>query len=252
MTRRSCGDSGGRLWPRCGARSSRSSRPPSDASCRAGTASAAGRRCAKRSCRCRASRYRSRSGRGTCCLAACPAIGPSSSMRSVLRAKWSGLARASIASRSTSARTRLPSGRRRRPTVPRRRSTNDSARRSAAVRSSGTTSCSTSGSRPKRRCPRSGISSGRARSRTTPGRRCALLVATPRVPASPPEAETLLAPRAGEVTATQGRWSLTATALPRPPRPPRARRAAGRAAGHRHTGRRARRGHPRRLRRGLR
>ena len=250
-TRRSCVDSGGRLWPRCGARSSPSSKPPSDASCRAGTASAAGRRCARRSCRCRASRYRSRSGSRTCCLAACPAIGPSSSMRSALRARWSGLARASIASRSTSARTRRPSGRRRRPTVPRRRSTNDSARRSAAVRSSGTTSCSTSGSRPKRRCPRSGISSGPARSRTTPGRRCALLVATRTRSGITSEAETLLAHPRGRGDRHTGPLVVDRDALPRPPRPPRARRAAGRAAGHRHTRRRARRGHPRRLRRGL-
>ena len=128
----------------------------------------------------RAWRCRSRSGSRTSCLAACPAIAPSSSMRSAHQARWSGSARVSIASRSTSARTRPLSGRRRRPTGPRRRSTSGSAPRSAAARSSGTTFCSTSGSRPRRRCPRSGISSGPARSRTTPGRHCAPLVVTRR------------------------------------------------------------------------
>ena len=213
-TRRSCGGSGAPRWPRCAARSSRPSRPRSGASCRAGTASAAARRCARRSCRCRGWRCRSRSGSRTCCLAACPAIGPSSSTRSAPRARWSGSARASTASRSTSARTRPRSGRRRRPTGPRRRSTSGSARRSAAARSSGTTSCSTSGSRPRRRCPRSGISSGPARSRTTPGRRCAPLVATQTQAQQTARPRRFSRSRAGEVTATQGRWSLTATLFP--------------------------------------
>ena len=66
------------------------------------------------------------------------------------------------------------------------------------------------------------------------------------------EAETLLAHPRGRGDRHTGPLVVDRDALPRPPRPPRARRAAGRAAGHRHTGRRARRGHPRRLRRGLR
>ena len=142
-----------------------------------------------------------------------PATGPSSSTRSAPRARSSGSAPGSTASRSTSARTRPRSARRPRPTARRRRSTSGCGPRSAAARSSGTTCCSTPGSRPRRRCPRSGISSGRARSRTTPGRHCAQRGATRRRrhvrgPGASPAA------RAGEVTATQGRWSLTARLFP--------------------------------------
>ena len=134
-----------------------------------GTGAAAGARSTGRAC-----------GRATCSLGACPATGPSSSTRSALPARSSGSVPASTASRSTSARTRRRSARRPPPTGRRRRSTNGSAPRSAVARCSGTTCCSTPGWRPRRRCRRSGISSGRARSPTTPGHRCAPLVATRR------------------------------------------------------------------------
>ena len=57
---------------------------------RAGTASTAARRCARRSSRCRRSRCPWRSGRRRCCRAACPTTGPSSSTSSVPPASSSG------------------------------------------------------------------------------------------------------------------------------------------------------------------
>ncbi len=60
----------------------------------------------------------------------------------------------------------------------RARLTTGSARRSGAAPSSGSTCSPRPSSRPRRRSPRSGISSGPARSRTTPGRRCGPAAAT--------------------------------------------------------------------------
>ena len=101
-----CAASAARRSPRCGARSSPSSRPRSAASCPPGTGSGGARRCARRSCRCRGSRSRSRSGRARCCRAACPATSPRGSTRSAPPARSSGSAPASTASPSTSVRTR--------------------------------------------------------------------------------------------------------------------------------------------------
>ena len=56
-TRTSCAACAGPRSPRCVARSSRSSRRPSGASCRAGTGSTAGRHSARRSSRCRRCRF---------------------------------------------------------------------------------------------------------------------------------------------------------------------------------------------------
>ena len=58
--------------------------------------------------------------------------------------------------------------------------------------------------------------------------------------------------RASAITATQGRWSLDRSPLPRCAGSPRACRAPARAAGNRDARRRARRGNPWRLRGGLR
>ena len=160
---RCCAGCGAPRWRLCGRRSSRPSRRRSAASCRAGTGSTAGRPCARRSCRFRAWRCRSRSGSRMSYRAACPATGPSSSTSSAPRARSSGSVRGSTASPSTSARTRLRSGRRRPPIAPSARCTSACARRSRGARSSGTTCSRTPGSRPRRRCRRSGISSGRAR-----------------------------------------------------------------------------------------
>ena len=95
-----------RPWPRCAARSSRSSRRRWGASCRAGTGSTGGRRCARRSCRSRGCRCRSRCGRRRCCRGGCPTTRPPSSTSCARRARSSGWEPASTASRSTSARTR--------------------------------------------------------------------------------------------------------------------------------------------------
>ena len=77
-----CAACAARRWPRCGARSRRSTRRRSRASCPRGTGSTGARRCARRSCRCRRCRCRWRSGSQRCCRAACPATGPSTSTRS--------------------------------------------------------------------------------------------------------------------------------------------------------------------------
>ena len=67
------------------------------------------RRCARRSCRSRLCRFPCRSGRPSCCRAACRATGRSSSTRSAPPARSSGSAPGSTASRSTSARMQPPS-----------------------------------------------------------------------------------------------------------------------------------------------
>ena len=102
----SCGGCAARRSPRCVARSSRPSRWRSGASCRAGTGSTGARRCARRSSRCRGWRCRCRSGRPTCCRVAFRLLAALSSTRCAPPARSSGSAPGSIASPSTSARTR--------------------------------------------------------------------------------------------------------------------------------------------------
>ena len=94
---------GVRPWLRSGARSSRSSRRRSGASCRAGTGSTGGQPCARRSCRSRGCRCRWRCGRPRCCRGAFPTTRRPSSISCVRPARWSGSAPASTAWRSTSA-----------------------------------------------------------------------------------------------------------------------------------------------------
>ena len=133
----------------------------------------------------------------------------SSSMRSVPRARSSGSAPGSIASPSTSEGTRRCSARRPPPTGRSARCTSACARHSAGARSSGTTCSPTPGWKRRRRCPRSGISSGPARSRTTRGRRFVPDAATRRRRQRQRPPRRFSRRRAGEITATQGRWSLT-------------------------------------------
>ena len=91
--------------PRSGARSSRPSRPRSAASCPPGTGSTGAPPCARRSCPCRVSRCRSRSGRARCCRGAFPATGPRA--RRALRRRRARLGRR----RARPRRRLLPRGR---------------------------------------------------------------------------------------------------------------------------------------------
>ena len=99
---------------------------------------------------------------------------------SVHRASSSGSERVSTVSPCTSAKTHLRSAVPPLPRDPKASSTTSCARFSGPARSSGTTSSTQRDSSPRSRCPRCGISSGRARSRTTRGRRCAQAAATRR------------------------------------------------------------------------
>ncbi len=109
-------------------------------------------------------RSRSRSGRARCCRGACPATSPRGSTRSAPPASSSGSAPGSTASPSTSARTR-------RCSAAGRRAAARDARRHDAIRAALGRGADVLGrparrdrrSRPRRRCPRSGSSSGRAR-----------------------------------------------------------------------------------------
>ena len=78
---------------------------------RPGTGSTAGRRCARRSSRCRGSRSRSRSGRRRSCPGGSPATSPPRSTSSARPGRSCGSAPASIASRCTTAKTQPCSGR---------------------------------------------------------------------------------------------------------------------------------------------
>ena len=205
----SCGGCAGRRSRPCAARSSRWSRRRSAASCRAGTASTAARRCARRSSRCRRSRCRWRCGRRRCCRGAFPATGPSSSTSSAPRASSSGSAPGSTASPSSSATTRrcsdVPPPRLLRTA----RRTRRFARRSPAARSSGTGSSARPGSIAETALPALVGSRlerrGDERLLVAAARRAALPAAAAR-PARAP----LLPARAHRPTATQGRWSLAA------------------------------------------
>ena len=150
---------------RCGARSSRPSRRRSAASSRAGTGSTAAPRCARRSCRCRALALPVALWESEVLPRRVPGYRPARSTSSAPPASSSGSARGSTASPSTSARTRRCSAR---PAVLRAVSpgeAHDAVRAGAGARapSSGPTCSPQPGSTTRRRCPRSGISSGRAR-----------------------------------------------------------------------------------------
>ena len=121
-----------------------------------------------------------------------PNYRPRSSTSCARPARSSGSAPGSTGSRSTSARTPPALGRPAAPSGPRARCTIASARRWAAARSSGSTCSTRRGLDAERRCRRSGSSSGRARSRTTPGRRCARAAAT--ASRGPSAAAAFLAP----------------------------------------------------------
>ncbi len=198
---KSCAACGVRRSRRCGARWSRRSRPRSGASCRTGTGSTGARRCARRSSHCRRCRCRCRCGSRTSCRAACPATGRSSSTSCARRASSCGSARGSTVSRCSSATMPGCSGSR--PRRPRRKvpSTMRSALRSPAARSSGATSPRT------RPCPRCGISSGPARSRTTRGNPSELRRGTRyRHKSVKEDASRGPAPRRSRLRKDDGRW----------------------------------------------
>ena len=143
------------------------------ASSRPGRGSIAGRACGRRSCRSRASLSPFRSGSRTSCRGACPATGPSSSTSSAPPARSSGSAPGSSGWPSTTARTRRCSDARRRFLLPGRGRPSGSGLPSAAGAFFWHDLLDAYGSRGRGwRCPRSGSSSGPARSRTTRGSRC--------------------------------------------------------------------------------
>ena len=119
---------------------------------------ARGARSAAGACRCRC-----RSGRARCCAAACRTTSPPGSTRSAPPARWSGSGRGSTASRSTSDPMRRCSARRPARPLPRARRRRRCAPPSPGRPSSGPTCSRRRGSTPRRRCRRSGSSSGPVR-----------------------------------------------------------------------------------------
>ena len=193
-----------------------------------------------------------RSGRATCCLAACRAT--SRRWLDQLTASGRGRlgrARASSALPSTSARTRRRSGDRARCRLPRGRRTRRSARRSRAARSSGSTSCAAPGLEGEAALPALWdlVWAGEvtndawqplAREPPLPGAACREAAA----PVLARSARTRSPPRRAA-----GRYDRRA--LRRRARSARARRAPARAPGDRHARRRSGRRDSRRLCAGL-
>ncbi len=156
---------GARRSPPCGERSSRPSRRRSRASFPPGTASTAGRRCARRSSRCRGCRCPCRCGRPRCCRGACPAIAPDEldALCASGEVVWvgAGLDRVAVYFREDAAAAR-PSCRVR---ASRRRRTRCAARGARPFgRVLARSRRSVRARRRGARCRRSGSSSGRARS----------------------------------------------------------------------------------------
>ena len=177
-----------------------------------------------------------------------------SSTSSARRARSSGSAPGSTASRSTSARTRRVLGRP--PAAPRaggRGARRDPRGARPRAPSSGSTCSPATGLERRGRAARAVGSRlggrGDERRLDAAARRPPLRSAAGRHAAG--RAASRASARPG-VTATQGRWSLADRLFAGAPDRARARRAPARAAGHRHARRRPRRGDPRRLRRGLR
>ena len=162
-TRTSCGDCAAPRSQPCARRSSRPSGLRSGGSCPAGRGSTGARACGRRSSRCRRSRCRFPSGRARFCRDAFPTTSPPGSTSSARPASSSGWAPVSTGSRSTSATTRRCSVAWSPPIRPRARCPTGSARCSDREPSSGSTCSPRPSSRRSRRCPRSGISCGRAR-----------------------------------------------------------------------------------------
>ncbi len=159
-----CAGCGEHRWRRCARRWNRRSRPRSRSSSPRGTASIGVRACGKRSCRCRRLHCRSRCGSRIFRPGASRTTVRSSSTSSARPARSSGSARVSIASPCISARTPACWG----PIAgapPPEGAVHD-AIRTALARSAEFWSdllASPRASRRSRRCPRSGISCGRAR-----------------------------------------------------------------------------------------
>ena len=162
-TRTCCAASAAPRSPCSADRSSRRTRQRWGASCRRGTGSTAGRRCAKRWFPCRGSRCRSRSGRPRSCRGGSRAISRPCSTSSARPGRSSGSAPVSTAWRSTTERTPRCSARRGRPSRSRGRCTTPSGPRSRGAPSSGPTSSLRSAWRSRTCFPCSGSWSGTAR-----------------------------------------------------------------------------------------
>ena len=146
-----------------GGRAGRAGRA-SAASCPPGTGSTGGPPCARRSSRCRRSRCPSRSGRARCCGAACPGYQPAwlDALCATGEVVWvgAGLDRVALYFRDDAPLLGAPAGA---PPPEGEAARGAAASRSAARPSSGPTCSPRRGSTPRRRCPRSGSSSGPVR-----------------------------------------------------------------------------------------